>query len=235
MGRHEYPEMCSAPGCARHAQHRSPDFLCALHWQRLRKHGVLSPVASSRVSARPEYRHWINMKSRCANPSSTGFEHYGGRGIRVCAVWEASFEAFLRDMGPRPGAGYSIERNDVNGDYCPGNCRWATSGEQSRNKRSNHLVMVQGRETTLVDAVDGTGLKYNTVLCRLRRGWSVERAISIPTGARSCPALSNCGSARPTIRKRLLACALGSLRTSTVAATAAAGKSALANAGRWNT
>lgn len=82
-----------------------------------------------------EYKTWAGMIFRCENPKSTGWECYGGRGIKVCDEWRNSFETFLRDMGRKPSADLSIDRIDVNGNYEPGNCRWATNSEQQLNKR----------------------------------------------------------------------------------------------------
>lgn len=83
------------------------------------------------------YRSWQAMKRRCLNPKVRGYKNYGGRGITICERWLESFENFLADMGPRP-PGMSLDRIDPNGNYEPGNCRWATAKEQSLNKRSSN-------------------------------------------------------------------------------------------------
>lgn len=87
----------------------------------------------------PEYRALHDAKSRCDDPNNPVYENYGGRGIEFCTRWRGShgFENFLKDMGKRPGPGYSIERVDNDGNYEPGNCKWATAKEQSVNTRRN--------------------------------------------------------------------------------------------------
>lgn len=86
-------------------------------------------------SQTPEYRTWAHMHQRCTNPKHKRFADWGGRGIKVCDRWQ-SFEAFLEDMGERPSAGHSIDRENNDGNYEPGNCRWATRSQQQSNKRS---------------------------------------------------------------------------------------------------
>lgn len=131
-----------------------------------------------------EYRAWSAIKARCHNPKSKDYSRYGARGITVCARWRDSFENFLSDMGPRPSKGYSIDRIDNEGPYEPDNCRWATLHEQANNQRSNWLVTHKGVTGTVAEWSRAAGIKYYTFWSRLKRGWSLERALRTPVESR---------------------------------------------------
>jgi hypothetical protein len=103
-------------------------------------------------------------------------KNYRDRGITVCERWR-TFENFLADMGERPSRLYSLDRIDVNGNYEPGNCRWATRTEQMRNKRTNVMVEYRGRRMCLKAATDLAGVPYGRAQARLARGCSAEEAL----------------------------------------------------------
>lgn len=127
------------------------------------------------------YTSWSSMKSRCTNERNHRFSKYGARGILMCERWN-SFENFLADMGERPSASHTIDRIDNNGNYSPENCRWATKKQQSNNTRANINISISGKTQTLKQWCEELGLKYNTILCRLRRGWSAEKSLREPIG-----------------------------------------------------
>lgn len=128
-----------------------------------------------------EYRAWKSMKGRCTNPTLKAFPQYGGRGITVHAEWMTSFSAFLSDVGNRPSAEHSLDRYPNNdGNYEPGNVRWATKSEQARNRRSTCILTHDGKSLPLVEWAAITGLARDTITARLKRGWGVSDALTTP-------------------------------------------------------
>lgn len=125
----------------------------------------------------PTYTAWLGMIDRCERPANKAWPDYGGRGIKVCARWRNGFPAFLEDMGKKPSKQYSIDRKDNDGNYEPGNCRWATSKEQNNNKRSNRLICARGETKTLTEWARISGRTAGTIWARLARGLSAEVAI----------------------------------------------------------
>jgi hypothetical protein len=123
-----------------------------------------------------EYPIWINMRDRCNNPSNKAYPYYGGRGVRVCERW-ASFQHFFEDMGSAPD-GWSIDRIDVNGNYEPGNCRWADIDTQSNNRRNNLRVIFRGENMTLTQAAKAAGVNCDKLRHRIvYNGMTLEEGI----------------------------------------------------------
>lgn len=131
---------------------------------RLRTHGM---------HRSPEYTAWQGMWRRCTDPKVERYPNYGGRGISVCDRWK-SFENFYADMGDRP-EGMSIERKETNGNYEPGNCRWATSKEQGRNRTTNRVIEYNGERKCVSEWCEQLGIPISTFTHRLRRGMPLEQ------------------------------------------------------------
>lgn len=119
------------------------------------------PVTHGRRNS-SEYGAWRAMKKRCLNPNHAAYGNYGGRGILIAPEWINSFEAFYRDVGPRPGPAYSLDRRDNDGNYTKENCRWATRLEQQNNRRSNIVVVHGGEDLTLTELGRKFGASYPT-------------------------------------------------------------------------
>lgn len=119
---------------------------------------------------------WRHMMARCRNPKWRNYKLYGGRGIDVCERW-MDFWNFVADMGPRP-TGQTIERKDNNGNYEPGNCRWATPAEQGNNRRTNVLITVNGETKTMSQWSRETGIGLTTIRARLARGWAPDDVVN---------------------------------------------------------
>lgn len=127
-----------------------------------------------------EYRIWHAMINRCTHPYVNRYEQYGGRGIRVCDRWRQDFAAFYADMGPRPSPNHSVDRQDNNGYYEPGNCVWSTSREQTRNRRTTRHMTAFGKTQCVSDWASEYGIGVPTLFSRLRKGIPLEDALTIP-------------------------------------------------------
>lgn len=126
-----------------------------------------------------EYSTWTNMRSRCLNKNNRGYPGYGGRGIKICSRWE-NFENFFADMGCRPGKTYSLERIDVNGNYEPSNCRWATKKEQANNRRTSRFITFGELTDTVSRWCEALQIPEYVVRWRLNKGWEVFDALVKP-------------------------------------------------------
>lgn len=148
---------------------------CINHDNLVRRNTTHS-LSSSRL-----YKIWANIRSRCSNPNAQSYEVYGGRGIQICDEWK-DFEAFYRWAVAH---GYhddlTIDRIDNDAGYFPDNCRWITQKQQCRNKRNNHLLTFRGETLCISEWADRLGLTPGALLSRIRRGWSVDEALSTPS------------------------------------------------------
>lgn len=121
---------------------------------------------------------WRGIKQRCYNEKHHKWKSYGGRGIAMCEEWYCSFEAFYRDMGPRPSPEHTIDRRDNGKGYCKENCRWATKEEQANNTRTNIFYTHNGVSKTLAAWCKEYNIDYYVVYSRLKNGWSLEQALT---------------------------------------------------------
>lgn len=128
----------------------------------------------------PEYESWLHMIGRCTCKTNRVYSLYGGRGISVCENW-FSFENFLKDVGFRPSKDHSIDRIDVNGNYEPSNCRWATKSEQARNRRTNVMVSIDGQTKCVKEWCEITGVNPGTALSRIKNGFDPVLSVTEKT------------------------------------------------------
>lgn len=127
------------------------------------------------------YHIWNGMKMRCLNPKNIGYKYYGGKGVSVDENWARDFNVF-RDWAIANGYrdDLTLERIDSNGSYNPENCKWATRKEQQNNTSYNHTITYLGITRTMKQWSEVTGISYNALNNRCRRGWSVERMLTVP-------------------------------------------------------
>lgn len=142
---------------------------------RLMKHGY-----AAYAKTEPEYMVWAAMIKRCTNQNHDRYKRYGGRGISVCERWK-DFRNFIADMGNRPSPIHSIERDRVDGNYEPGNCRWATPEEQASNRGDNRILELNGAKKTLSQWARDIGITHTSLAERIDSGrWSLEDALTTP-------------------------------------------------------
>ena len=127
------------------------------------------------------YGIWKGMNRRCASPREKSYRNYGGRGITVCDSWKNNFLAFEEWALEN---GYSdtltLDRIDVNGDYCPENCRWLSRKMQNRNTRKTHYLTYEGVTKPIIDWAEAYHVPYGTLIARLGMGWTVKDALTKP-------------------------------------------------------
>lgn len=128
---------------------------------------------------------WNALKRRCNDPANPDYHRYGGRGITVCERWQASFENFAEDMGPRPGKGYSLDRRNNDGPYSPENCRWATHLEQAWSRSNTRVVEIDGVTDSLAGWARRSGTSLDSLLYRMEKfNLTAQQALSLPPATR---------------------------------------------------
>lgn len=156
-----------------------------VHSEQLKKQAVTHKGSNDRL-----YRIWSGMRSRCGNETHSSYHNYGARGIMVCEEWEHSYPAFKKwaiengyDENAKRGD-CTLDRIDVNGNYCPENCRFISNAEQCNNTRRNHLVTLNGETKTFTQWLNEIGIERSTVYGRIDRGWPIYEAFFTPVNSR---------------------------------------------------
>lgn len=184
------PKICSVEGCKRESEKKG---LCFAHYSRLQRYGdvmadkpirkIRKPVNRKkrgrtvifRTKEHPLYETWRAMVKRCNYKKHPHYDNYGGRGIKVCDRWLGpdGFDNFLEDMGPRPEGKhpsgrpiYTLDRINVDGDYCKENCRWANPHEQRNNTRDAVFITYRGVTHNMPDWIEILRIKPSTFYAR---------------------------------------------------------------------
>jgi hypothetical protein len=144
-----------------------------------RRSAISRATTKHGMSRTKEHMVWRSMKQRCTDINASNYAQYGGRGISVCDEWMNSFEAFIADMGMMPTHNSSIERENVNGNYEPANCRWATPVEQANNQRRNRTLTYLGRTQTIAQWARELNIPADRIYGRKRLGFSDAEALFI--------------------------------------------------------
>ena len=147
----------------------------------LRNELSLKKHTSHGLSKQKIYRIWAGMIARCYCQKQSNYQNYGGRGISVCDEWHSNFCSFYEwSMKNGYKEDLTIERIDVNGDYCPDNCKWIPRSEQCNNTRQSHFITIDGKTLTIKQWSKKIGMSDKVIRCRLRYGWNERDAVMIP-------------------------------------------------------
>lgn len=184
---------CKVDECHNDAKHLG---FCTMHYARFHRYGspfIIKKSSNGRdASKHPLYNSWRAMADRCLCESNKHFKDYGGRGIKICDRWRPpyGFWNFVDDMGDKPSYAktpsgrdvYSLDRIDVNGDYCPENCRWADQSQQMNNTRANKKYTVRGVTGTFVELARHFNVvsEHNADVRFYCHGWDIEKALLTP-------------------------------------------------------
>ena len=157
-------------------------FVCGQHLreQRVKSCGcyIKEIVTKHKMSRTRLYKIWASMKNRCENPNRKDYKRYGQRGIKVCSDWSdfLTFCEWATNNGYNDGL--TLDRIDVNGNYEPSNCRWATVKEQSNNRTNNHLITYNGETKTIAQWAEERNINHDTLYSRINRmNWDIGRAL----------------------------------------------------------
>ena len=126
------------------------------------------------------YKIWCSMHERCQRQKHKHYMSYGGRGIAVCEEWNEYIPFYDWAMANGYRDDLTIDRKDINGNYCPENCKWATNKEQQNNKRTNRVMVVNGISHTISEWAEITGIGKTTIRYRLNKGWTPEDVLLVP-------------------------------------------------------
>lgn len=177
---------------------------CGCLFRQRASESCIKRCTSHALSKTREYRIWASMIQRCTNPKTNAFKNYGGRGIIVCKKWLDSFEDFLSDVGIAPSGEHTLDRfPNHNGNYEPGNVRWATSAQQARNTQQNIFVTIGDKTLCVRDWADHFGISQFTIYDRIKRGRPLNESlfappnrglkVQIPTKLWPYASISRCG------------------------------------------
>jgi hypothetical protein len=165
---------------------RRPRSCGCLQMEAARKTGLATKThgQSGKLTRTSEYITWTDMRDRCNNPSATGYKNYGGRGIRVCARWQNSFEDFFADVGKKPFPCWTLERKDNDGNYCLENVIWCPRDINSNNRRTSYYIEFEGKKQSISQWAKQLGVWKTTLRRRIILGWSAKDILTKPVDSR---------------------------------------------------